>query len=93
MKHPLSSADISIYSMEISKFCYIKNLLYRLLYILIYQFCYIDCIITDVSNLLSRLHFYTSFQILLTFPETLKFFNKAGYNFDDVSKNGYPRPS
>ena len=28
--HPLSSADISIFSQEISKFCYIKKYRYRL---------------------------------------------------------------
>ena len=28
--HPLSSADISIFSPEISKFCYIKKYKYRL---------------------------------------------------------------
>ena len=28
--HPLTSADISIFSSEISKFCYIKNYRYRL---------------------------------------------------------------
>ena len=28
--HPLSSADISIFSPEISKFCYIKKYTYRL---------------------------------------------------------------
>ena len=28
--HPLSSADISIFSSEISKFCYIKKYRYRL---------------------------------------------------------------
>ena len=33
--HPLSSADISIFSSEISKFCYIKKYRYRL---------HIDCI-------------------------------------------------
>ena len=30
MTHPLSSADISIFSPEISKFCYIKKYRYRL---------------------------------------------------------------
>ena len=41
-----------------------------------------------------RLYFDTLFLILLTFFESLKiFFNKYGYNFDDVSKNGLSRPS
>ena len=30
MTHPLSSADISIYSLEISNFCYIKKYRYKL---------------------------------------------------------------
>ena len=30
MMHPLNSADISIFSPEISKFCYIKKYRYRL---------------------------------------------------------------
>ena len=42
MTHTLSSADISIFALEISKFCYIKKYKYRL-------------------------HFDTSFLILLTF--------------------------
>ena len=41
-----------------------------------------------------RLHFDIQFLILLTFSEFLNiFFNKPGYHFHDVSKNGYPRPS
>ena len=60
---PLSSADISIFSPEISKFCYIKKHRYRL-------------------------HFNAWFLILLTFLESFleNFFNKHGYNFDDVRK-------
>ena len=66
--HSLSAADITIFSPEIRKFCYIKKYRYRL-------------------------HFDTYFLIFLAFLESLKiFFNKAGYNFDDASKNGYPRP-
>ena len=45
----LSSADISIFSPEINKFCYIKKIQYRL-------------------------HFGTSFLILLTFLESLNIF-------------------
>ena len=67
--HPLSSADISNFSTEISKFCYIKKYMYRL-------------------------QFDAKFLILLTFLESLKIvLTKKSYNFDDVSKNGYPRPS
>ena len=47
LTHPLSSADISIFSPKIRKFCFIKKYRYRL-------------------------HFDTSFQILLTFLESLK---------------------
>ena len=60
--------DVSIFSPEISKFCYIKKYRYRS-------------------------HFDTLFLILLIFLESEDFFNKTGYNFDDVSKNSYPRPS
>ena len=63
VKHPLSSADVINFSLEISKFCYIKQ---------------------DTH----RFHFDALFPILLTFLESLKIFNKPGYKFDDVSKNG-----
>ena len=66
--HTLSSTDISDFSPEISKFCYIKKYIYRL-------------------------HFGTQFLIFFNFWVFKDFFNKTGYNFDDVSKNGYPSPS
>ena len=67
--HSLTSADITIFSQKISKFCCIKKYRYRL-------------------------NFSTWFLVLLLFLESLKiFFNKIGYIFDDVSKNGYPRSS
>ena len=62
VSHLLSSAKISIISLEISEFCYMNKYRYRF-------------------------HFGTLVLIILTF------FNKHGYNFDDVSKIGYPRPS
>ena len=41
-----------------------------------------------------RLYFDMLFLILLTFFESLKiFYNKHGYNFDDVNKSGYSGPS
>ena len=50
--------------------------------------------ISYIKKYRHRLHFDTCFLIFLTVLESLKhFFNKPGYNFDDVSKNGYPRPS
>ena len=61
--HTLNSADISIFSVEISKFCYIKKYRYRL-------------------------HFDIQILILLILIESLRVFNKHGYDFDDVSKNG-----
>ena len=66
---PLTSAEISIFSPEISKFCYIKKCRYRLHFS------------TELSN-------YFRFSRVFT-----DLFNKPGYNFDDVSKNGYPRSS
>ena len=66
---PMSPADISNFSPEIIKFCYIKKYMYRL-------------------------HFDTKFLVLLTFLESVKMvLIKKNYNFDDVSKNGYARPS
>ena len=63
---PFNSTDISIFSPEISEFCYIKKY--------------------------SRytLNFGTLFYLFWVFKGC---FNKHGYNFDDVSKNGYSRPS
>ena len=41
-----------------------------------------------------RLHFSIQFLIFFNFSWVFKdFFNKPSYNFDDVGKNGYPRPS
>ena len=57
MTHTLSSAEISTFSLEISKFCYIKKYICRLSYFIVFK----------------------------------DFFDKHGYNFDDVSKNGYSR--
>ena len=65
--HPLSSADVNICLLEISKFCYVKK--YR------YVFWYI------VSN---------SFNLFWVLKG---FFDKHGYNFDDVSNYGYSRSS
>ena len=62
--HPLSSADTSIFSQEISIFCYIKECRHRF-------------------------YFDTQFQILSIFLESKDWLSKYGYNFDDVSKNGY----
>ena len=67
--HPLSSADISIFSSEIRKSRFIKK--YR--YILRFD-------TYRISN---------SFNFSWVFKDC---FNKNGYSFDDVSKNGYPRP-
>ena len=51
------------------------------------KFCYI-------KKYKYRLYFDTLFLILLTFFQSWKiFFDKRGYNFDDVSKNGYSWPS
>ena len=66
--HLLSSADVSNFSTEIIKSCYINKYMYRL-------------------------HFDTTFLVLLTFLESLKIPLIKSYNFYDVSKNGYARPS
>ena len=58
---PLSSADISIFSREISKY---QEILIQIVFL--------------------KIHFH----IFLTF-----FIFKHGYNFDDVGKNCYSRPS
>ena len=50
------------------------------------KFCYI-------KKYRYRLYFYTLFLILLTFLSLERFINKHGYNFDDISKNGWSRPS
>ena len=51
------------------------------------KFCYI-------KKYRYKLHFDTQFLILLTFFWVFKdSFNKNVYNFDDVSKDGYSRPS
>ena len=62
--HPLISAEISTFSLEIIKFCYIKKHRYRL-------------------------HFEHDLQYF-NFKDC---FNEHGYNFDDVSKNGYSKSS
>ena len=64
--HSLSSANISIFLLEISKFCYIRKYRYRS--ICRYIFWYI------ISN---------SFNFFWILKD---FFNKHGYNFDDVRK-------
>ena len=46
-----------------------------------------------IKNYRHRLHFDTQFLILLTFLESLNWFDKYGYNFDDISKNRYARLS
>ena len=65
---PLSFANISIFSLEISKFAISKN-------------TDIDCI------LILNFYFFNFFEV---FKDC---FNNHGYNFDDVSKNGYSWPS
>ena len=40
-----------------------------------------------------RLYLDILFLIFLAFFSLERFFNKHGYNFDDVSKNDYSKPS
>ena len=96
--HHLSSSDISIFAPEISKFCYTKKYRYinKNKYINTDMQIAFRCIInknkyinTDMQ-IAFRCTISNSFNFSWVFKD---FFNKNGYNFDDVSKNGYPRPS
>ena len=47
-----------------------------------------------IKKYMYRLHFDTISLIILAFLESLRIvLIKKSYKFDDVSKNGYPRPS
>ena len=65
---PSCFADISIFSLKISRFCYIKK----------YRQIAIWFIISNSFN------FFESLKIII---------KNMGYNFKDISKNGYTRPS
>ena len=67
MTHPLSSADISMFSPEIKKS---RN--------------------TDIDSILVHNTIPNSFNLSWDFKDC---FDKHGYNLDDISKNGYSRPS